>query len=219
MIGKLKLAFNWFLGVFGYQIRVKAPFDKMAESREFSDYFNDTEGMISYEEAKLLYDLAREIKTGCIVEVGSFRGRSTVALGRGSIEGNRVPVFAVDPHESFNDGLGINFGPPDRAAFFQAMLDSDCYHVVRLINLRSEIVAPNWRHTIRFLWIDGDHSYEAVKRDFNCWLPHLSPSAIIAFHDSTNPKLGPWKLIQELTKYNSYQIIKKAGMITVIEKS
>lgn len=219
MLGKLKLLINWILGLLGYQIRGKVPFHKYSSSGKFSNYFNDTEGMISYEEAKLLYDLAREIKTGCIVEVGSYRGRSTVALGRGSIEGHKVPVFAVDPHENFNDGIGINFGPPDRAAFFKTMLDSDCYHVVRLINLSSEIVAPNWQQTIGLLWIDGDHSYEAVKRDFHCWLPHLAPNAIIAFHDSTNPKLGPWKLITEVTENNRFQVVAQVGLITVINKS
>jgi predicted O-methyltransferase YrrM len=43
-----------------------------------------TEGMTSLADAELLFQLARECREGCIVEVGSYRGRSTVALALGT---------------------------------------------------------------------------------------------------------------------------------------
>ena len=55
--------------------------------------FDRTEGMVSFDEAVLLYYLAREVRSGCIVEVGSYRGRSSVFLGRGSLDGANVPVL------------------------------------------------------------------------------------------------------------------------------
>jgi predicted O-methyltransferase YrrM len=37
--------------------------------------------------------------------------------------------------------------------------------------------------TIDFLMIDGDHSYEGVKRDWDLYEPLVSPGGLIAFHD------------------------------------
>ncbi len=33
------------------------------------------------------------------------------------------------------------------------------------------------------LWIDGDHAYESVKRDFELYAPRVRPGGLIAFHD------------------------------------
>jgi predicted O-methyltransferase YrrM len=214
---------NRVIGYFGYEIRKRASlrsdkYDTYSGSTDIQEYFDKTEGMTSFEEAKLLYTLAREIRNSCIVEVGSYRGRSTVALGRGSLDGNKVPVYAIEPHEELTGVLGGKFGPPDRGAFYKAMLDTSCYHVVRLVNLSSEIVCSNWNKKIGLLWIDGDHTYKGVKRDFECWLPHLTPDAIIVFDDSTNPNLGPKQLVNELTGSNQFEKIQQIGKVTMIRR-
>ncbi len=177
-------------------------------------FFDQTTGMITYDEAVLLYELAKKVKDGCIVEVGSYRGRATVALGRGSMDGNQVPVFAIDPHETFTGILGGQFGSQDRGEFYRAMLMSDCYKVVRLINLSSEKISPNWDKKIGLLWIDGDHTYEGVKRDFDCWEKHLTEDSSVVFDDSLDPSLGPNKLISNLLKGGQFKKAKKVGKIT-----
>jgi MMP 1-O-methyltransferase len=181
--------------------------------------FDSTEGMVSFEEAVLLYRLASEVSIGCIVEVGAYRGRSSVFLGRGSLEGANVPVYAVDPHKNFVGVLGGVFGPKDRTAFYRAMLDNDCSEIVSLINLSSECFAQSWSEPISLLWIDGDHSYEGVKRDFECWLPHLQTDATIAFDDATDPALGPRKLIDELTAATSFDEVLNVGKVAVLRRS
>jgi hypothetical protein len=150
------------------------------------------EGMIGDKEEALLTRLAGEVEEGCIVEIGSYRGMSTIALAKGA----RVPVYAIEPHEEFTGVLGGRFGPADRRAFFKNLLQAGVVEQVRLVNLSSEVVAPGWRTPIGLLWIDGDHRYEAVRRDFYSWEPHLQGN--VAFHDSIQPTLGPMRLIDEL---------------------
>ncbi len=193
-------------------------FDRISHNSDFKSYFDQTEGMINLEEAALLYGLAKACQSECIIEVGSYRGRSAVALGRGSLDGNKTPVYAIEPHEEFTGLMGGKFGPPDRAAFYAAMLATSCYHAVRLVNLSSEVVAPGWDKKIGLLFIDGDHSYTGVKRDFDCWSPHLAPNALIAFDDSTNPAMGPGQLIDELLKSNQFEQINRVRNVTVIAR-
>lgn len=180
--------------------------------------FDSTEGMVDFDEAVLLYCLAKDVKCGCIVEIGSYRGRSSVFLGRGSLDGANVPVYAIDPHKSFIGVLGGVFGPKDRTAFYRAMLDNDCSEIVSLINLSSERFSPSWIEPVSLLWIDGDHSYEGVKRDFECWFLHLQANATIAFDDATDPELGPRKLIDELIASKQFEELMNVGKVVVIRQ-
>lgn len=180
--------------------------------------FENTEGMVNFSEALLLYRMARSVESGCIVEVGSYRGRSTVFLGRGAIDGNRPRIYAVDPHDDYIGVLGGVFGPKDRTAFYRAMLSTGCSEIVSLVNLSSEMFASRWNKAVSLLWIDGDHSYAGVRRDFECWSPHLSADALIAFDDATDSNLGPRKLIEELTASGDFEVVTTVNKIAVIRK-
>ncbi len=163
------------------------------------------EGAITEAELVHLYQLATLVRGGCIVEVGAFRGRATAALAMGSLAGFNVPVYAIDPHEEFAGVYGGTFGPEDRGSFFTTMLKLRLYPIVRLINLSSEWLAPKWPLPVRLLWVDGDHRYEGVRRDLECWLPKLHHDATIVFHDALDPAIGPYRIVQQLVATASWQ--------------
>lgn len=177
------------------------------------------EGQISPAECELLYELAGDVSSGCIVEIGSYRGRSTAALALGSQTHHHVPVYAIEPHEAFTGVMGGDFGPKDRAAFFKNMLRVKITQTVRLVNLSSEVLRTGWDKQIALLWIDGDHSYQAVKRDFQCWEPFLTKGALLALHDSINPSLGATQLIAEVLATGSFKKVRQVGVTTVLQKT
>ena len=82
-------------------------------------------GSTDTEEVSLLYELALHVTRGCIVEVGSANGRSTVALALGAKSGAGAAVYAIEPHEHFQGVLGGLFTPRNRATFFESLLRSD----------------------------------------------------------------------------------------------
>jgi predicted O-methyltransferase YrrM len=173
------------------------------------------QGSVTEAEASLLMRLASEVPPEtCIVEVGSHRGRSTAALALGA---NGAPVYAIEPHERFEGMYGATFGPQDRKAFFENMLRVGVVEDVRLVNLSSEVASAGWASPIGLLWIDGDHSVEAVRRDFAAWEPFLQPGGVVAFHDATDPEGGPAQLIEDLLG-DSFEQVAAAGALIALRR-
>lgn len=175
-------------------------------------------GMISPEEVDFLSALAEAASDGVIVEIGSYRGKSAAALALGSARGSRLPVYAVDPHEEFRGVLGGHFGSDDRGAFFQSMLSTGAFHMVRLVNLTSEETASGWTRPVAFLFIDGDHSYEAVQSDIRSWKPHLTANAVVAFDDIDHPELGPRRVAEELITSGEFTLIGQVGKVWALRR-
>lgn len=52
-----------------------------------------------------------------------------------------------------------------------------------------------WNQSIDILFIDGDHSYDGVKRDWNLFSPHVTKFGVVIFHDTI------WEVGEVTPKY------------------
>src|SRR3989442_10815319 len=124
-------------------------------------------GWLADHEGRPLYELARRCTgRGVIVEIGSWKGRSTIWLASGSKAGSAVSVHAIDPHvgspEHRSGGIPVATFDEFRANVARAGVDDI---VVPLVKPSLE-VAASFQRPVELLFIDGDHSYEAVLADF-----------------------------------------------------
>jgi predicted O-methyltransferase YrrM len=149
------------------------------EWRQIWALVDSIEGWLYPSEGKWLFDAARSLpKDSTIVEIGSFKGRSTCCLAFGSREGNKR-IFAID---SFDGGPGLPRAHsfPD---FSQNLQRCGLSKYVEPIVGMSGDVAKTWGKPIHFLFIDGSHAYEDVLADFAGFFPYVVPGGVVAFHD------------------------------------
>ena len=63
--------------------------------------------------------------------------------------------------------------------------------------MTSQTLAKQWKKPIKILWIDGDHSYNGAKQDFDNFKNYLTKGSIICLHDTLNKFDGPIRVFSE----------------------
>ena len=159
----------------------------------------ETPGYLNEREARFLALAALAAPhAGTILEIGSFRGRSTVALAYVAKRYGLGTVVAVDPHTapSATDprlgGLHSTFED-----FLENLRRADVIDVVEPHQQFSSELARTWERPIRLLWIDGDHTYEGAMADLELFRRHLVPGAIVVMHDVLNVFDGSLRVFVE----------------------
>jgi predicted O-methyltransferase YrrM len=153
------------------------------------------EGWLSEAQGRALFDAAAAATgAGVIVEIGSWKGRSTTWLASGArLAGQRV--YAVDPHR----GSRENPAADTLQEFSDNLTRSGLSAVVEPMVMTSEEAAARIHGPIELLFIDGDHSYEGVRRDAELWLPRLMNGGTVMFHDvATAAYSGPRRIVREM---------------------
>jgi predicted O-methyltransferase YrrM len=138
-------------------------------------------GVVSqqFDEAALLYRVARRVGAGTIAEIGRFKGGSTFLLAAALEPGGEV--WSYDLHVP---GPGLDGAALDRS-LLTALGRYGLEGRVRLIvgDSRSAEAPPR---PCDLVLIDGDHSYEGVRADWERWRNLVAPGGHVLFHDAVD---------------------------------
>lgn len=167
-------------------------------------------------EAELLFFLAKRVpKNGIIVEIGSYKGGSTICLAKGA----KNKVYTIDYHfRPKKTKIGPELFPKNSLPYFNENIKKFGVKdkIIPLVKT-SEQAAMKWHRPINLLWIDGNHGYEAVKKDFLLWEKYLVLGGIIALHDAYLE--GPARVIQDyIINSKKFKKIKTVDSIFLAKK-
>lgn len=150
------------------------------------EVFERIGGWISIEEAKYLYTKASE-QEGFIVELGSWKGKSTYALACAVRDSGKPPMISVDRFTGSSEhravGREVWTFPDYRDNLKRVGVFPN--HVITIIGDTVQTARLFADESLGFLFHDASHELELVKDDFKAWLPKVRKDGLICVHDLT----------------------------------
>jgi predicted O-methyltransferase YrrM len=130
--------------------------------------------------------------TGRILEIGAFKGASTIVLSTAAHAVGDDYIWTADPFSNPCEGaLPEGTSYPE---FLNNLRRAGQEGFVKVFKGLSQNLVKQWHEPIRVLWIDGDHTYRGTKQDFELFGPFLAEGAIVAFHDVLTAPPGPCRV-------------------------
>ncbi|WIX06153.1 class I SAM-dependent methyltransferase [Xanthomonas oryzae] len=158
--------------------------------------------------------LVQQLRPQSIVELGTHTGASFLAFCQAVEEQELTSrVFAVD---SWEGDEHAGFYGDDIYDQLRGYQQRNYPGISEMLRMRfSEALEYFADDSIDLLHIDGLHTYEAVREDFETWLPKLTSRAVVLFHDTCVRErgFGVWKYWAEISQqYPAFEFTHTHGL-------
>lgn len=159
------------------------------------------DGWLNPPVVRLLYSICLKLpEEARIVEIGSWKGKSSVLLALSSPR--KAKLYAIDPHIGSHEHKEI-YGKVDTYQEFLSNLnEAEVIEKVECIRKFSRDAIAEVPSAIDFLWIDGSHDYKDVKDDFRLYFEKLKDDSYVAWHDYKwqGVKKFTWELLSDFDR-------------------
>lgn len=146
------------------------------------------DGWMSSDQGRRLFDAGRRCPPGGrVVEIGSFRGKSTIVLA--SAVTSDVEVVAIDPHAGNDRGPQEIEGYRDEAADDHRAFEGNLTAArvrdrVRHVREFSDRAHDQVADPIDVLYVDGAHRFGPARADLRDWGARVVPGGTMLVHDA-----------------------------------
>lgn len=165
---------------------------------------------LDLDEAHALWTLCRRSPGGVFVEIGRFKGGSTLLIASAAGAGSRVLSFDIDNRH-----------------------DAGCAAILADLGVanRVELIVGNSRASDLFrtlttdlVFVDGGHAYDTVTADIEAWYPSLKPGGVMCFHDATFTRSNATRLssvakavddMRRSPKYDCVRLLEVGSLLAV----
>ncbi len=178
---------------------------------------SDVEGWMTDAQARRLWDAASRVRApGRIVEIGSFRGRSTIVLARAAADG--VEVVAIDPHGGGDRGPqeispDAARGEEDFRTFHANLQRAGVDGAVRHVRRMSDEALGEVEPPIDLLYVDGAHRYGPARADIERYGARVRPGGSMLVHDSYNAIGVMLAQLRLLFGSSEYRYVGRSGSL------
>ncbi len=164
-------------------------------------------------------DLIATLRPSLLVELGTHTGESFFAFCQSIAEsGVECRAFAVD---TWRGDAHTGAYSDDVFREVNSYAREHYPTFTKLLRMTFDEATPMFEDgQIELLHIDGLHTYEAVKHDFDTWWPKVKPGGVVIMHDSfdRHADFGVWKLLQELrTEFPVSEFFHSHGLGIVVK--
>ncbi len=162
-----------------------------------------------WEHVPIAHWIVEKLKPDTIVELGTHYGVSFFSFCEAAEKYSpNTYVYAVDTWEG-----DVQAGYYENDVYKKVDDNRKKYHSQRCSMLRcmfEEAESKFSEKSIELIHIDGLHTYEAVKNDFELWKDKLKENGTIMFHDWNVREngFGVWKLWDEIKNKSEYQCLE-----------
>lgn len=134
---------------------------------------------LTFQERVTLYKLSN--KTEFVAEIGSYVGASACCFGASAIKNSKMRILCIDTwnNDSMSEGCRDTWLEFHQNTSFYSRFITPIRGFSTHVAEQVLAIAP----VISLLFIDGDHSYDGVKADWDTYKYFLRPGSIIIFHD------------------------------------
>ena len=143
-----------------------------------SNQLNHGIASLTFEEAAFLYRLVRDLGPATLVEIGRFKGGSTLVTATAMEDGAELYSYDLDTRGEY---AGAELDDALREALRRYGLASRVHLVVADSRTAEPPPTP-----CRLVFVDGDHSYAGARADYEHWRRFLGPGGHLLFHDAVD---------------------------------
>lgn len=146
-----------------------------------------------------------------MIEIGSYMGESTMMFASVNLFDKIHAIEPFEGEEEFNDLFDYGWEEVKN----EYLLNTRYWDNIQLWEDYSYNVVDEFKESsVDFIYVDGSHEYEDVKRDLELYLPKVKPGGFIAGHDYMEYFDGVQKAVFEVVGepekiFRDYSWIKK----------